>query len=347
MRIGKGDNVLAAVLEQRWRDYRLQFKSCRRAFSEEAVHDLRVASRRFLAVLDIVRDVDPQPFVQKTRRFFKDQLDELDELRDVQVMLVVLAENLPAVPELLNLQPYLQKRERRLLRAAQMLVKDSRVSELRERVDQIRASLEKQTRDQKFAATLLQAVDSANARVRQAYDQIDAQKPASIHQTRIAFKKFRYMAEIVWPLLPTPPEDYFKRMHDYQSVMGDIRDIVVFQAALADFAKKGASPIDSKPIHRYFEKRLAESVTAFVEDKGELYTFWRPASDGPFPWEKNHDSVHHPPRHRRAGEPERGRRQPATPDPERPTEDASDRPGPEETAGADRPDSDQPISAGR
>ena len=73
------ENTLAVAFVQRWDDYQVQSKTCRQEFSEEAVHDLRVAARRFMAVLDIVRAINPHPRVQKTRRFLKDQLDDLDE----------------------------------------------------------------------------------------------------------------------------------------------------------------------------------------------------------------------------------------------------------------------------
>jgi CHAD domain-containing protein len=343
---GRNESLLVTAFDQRWKDYRIQFKTCRREFSEEAVHDLRIAARRFLAVLDIIRALDPQPRVQKTRRFFKDDLDELDELRDVQVMLVELEETLARIPELILFQPYLQKREKRLLRAARQQAKDWPSSGLKKRVGKTRAALEKLTADEGFTSALLQAVDNAFARVKQDYDQMDAQKPASIHQMRIAFKKFRYMVEIVQPALPIPSKNYFKGMHDYQSRMGDIRDISILLIALEEFAEDGMPTLDSKPIRRYFEKHLATLVTTFLEDKGELHTFWRAAPDQPFPWEKRHDPVHHPSRHRNSSGPQRGRRrQSASTDRKRAPEDVQDRAGPEGTGNADRPDSDQPVPA--
>ena len=63
--------LLITALDGRWENYRVQVKTCRREFSEEAVHDLRVATRRLLAVLDIARALDPNPRLQKTRRFLK------------------------------------------------------------------------------------------------------------------------------------------------------------------------------------------------------------------------------------------------------------------------------------
>ncbi len=283
----KGEKLLVAALDERWEAYRRQFKTCQQEFSEEAVHDLRVAARRFLGVLDIVRELVPQPHVQKTRRLFKDQLDELDELRDVQVMLVEVLESQPIVPQLEAVQPYLEKQEKSLMRTAHQRTKLSRLYGLQKRVDRVRATLMRQDKEVVSSSALLQAVDKAFARVWQDYERIDARTLATIHQTRVAFKKFRYVAEIISPLLPPPEPDYFRCMHDYQSAMGDIRDITVFLDALTDFGHTAESTAVAPPIRRYFRKNLRQLVSIFMKEKGELASFWRPTPVRPFPWERD------------------------------------------------------------
>jgi len=351
----EAENVLVVSLVQRWNDYRAQSKTCRREFSEEAVHDLRVAGRRLMAVLDIVRTVNPHPRVQKTRRFLKEQLDDLDELRDVQVMLVEVSETIERMPQLRSFQEHLQKREKRLLRTALKQVRASKPSGWNKRIDKIQSALEKESHKPDFQARLLQTVDNAYIRTTQAYDQMDGAQAATIHRVRIAFKKFRYMAEIAMPMVPDPPESYFKSMHDYQSAMGDIQDVEVFLNSLTDFAERMPHPagtddasLDLKPIRRFYKKRHTELVAAYFEDKGELSTFWRPAIDQPFPWEKNYDPLHHPSRHRRASgdQRQRRRRQSTSVNRRGPEEDAQNREGVEGAGSADRPDHDQPLPAG-
>jgi len=341
-------NILVSSLNQRWDEYRDKYKTCQREFSEEAVHDLRVAERRLLAVLDMVRTLDPQPRVQKARRFLKDQLDELDELRDVQVMLVEVTENIQGLPQLGLFQNHLQKRETRLLRVARKKIRASRPTDVKKRIIKVRGTFEKQTHGKVFSTRLLHAMDNAYARVMQAYAEMSVQDTASMHQVRIAFKKFRYMAEIVRPILPEPPESYFQQMHNYQSVLGDIRDVAIFVGTLTDFAEEDNSSLDSQPILHQYQKRLAELITAYFEDKGELTAFWRVAPDQPFPWESNHDPVHRSPRHRSTSGEQRPhrRRQPAPADRQGSQEDASDRAGPEGIGSADRPGSEQPLSPG-
>jgi CHAD domain-containing protein len=344
------ENTLPVSLDRRWNDYRTRFKTCRRDFSNEAVHDLRVAARRLMAVLDIVRILDPHPRVQKTRRYLKGQLDDLDELRDVQVMLVEISETIERLPQLLSFQEHLQKREKRLLRSALKHVRASRPSEWGKRVDKIRSALEKEAHTPDFQERLVEAVDTVYSRMNQAYNQMDRAQAATIHRARIAFKKFRYMAEIVLPMLPDIPESQYKHMHDYQSAMGDIQDVEIFLNALEEFAEeKDAATFDVKPIRRFYRKRHTELVAAYFEDKGELGTFWRPAKDQPFPWEKINDPLHHPSRHRRASgdQRQRRRRQSTPPNGRGLEEDAQDRKGTEGTGSEDGPDPDQSLPESR
>lgn len=46
--------LLLDSLNTRWGKYKAELKICRQEFSEEAVHDFRVAARRLLAFLDLL-----------------------------------------------------------------------------------------------------------------------------------------------------------------------------------------------------------------------------------------------------------------------------------------------------
>lgn len=93
------------------------------------------------------------------------------------------------------------------------------------------------------------------------------------------------MIEIVQPLLHDFPVDNFKRMNDYQSLMGEIQDAEVFAQTLADFSEH-ASFLDLEPVRSYYERRHAEAISAYVKEMNKLDTFWRSAPEQPFPWEK-------------------------------------------------------------
>lgn len=320
-------NQLIVALDERWKKYRAELKTCQREFSEEAVHDLRVATRRLLAVLEVLRSVAPHPRVKKARRLLKDQLDALDDLRDTQVMLVEISEVAAELPELKPFQEHLFKREKRLLREARKSVRGLKTAGLKERLAKSRAALEANFTGRQVTASLLAAVDQGFARAQQAYGEIDAADSASIHRFRVTFKKFRYMVEIAQPVLKGYPETQLKLMHDYQSRMGDVQDAEVFLRALTEFA----SPPELQAALKVFETKRADLIGRFMEGRDELYAFWRATPDATFAWEKDHEPVHRSTRHRRGGGDRRVRgRQSASTDGQRPEENGKDRARPEE-----------------
>lgn len=272
------------TFQERWDRFEQQLETCRNDFSETAVHDLRVAIRRLVACIDMARALDTHPRLKKVRRVLKEQIDGLDSLRDCQVMQVEVAQALQEYPELEPLQPILLAREQKLLRKAGQQIKDFDLSRIEKRRQIIHSSLQKQLTHPRAEAELLNAVDQAFATALKRYNQIDPARPATIHRLRLAFKKLRYMAEIIHPALPGFPEKQLKRMQAYQSRMGDVQDAESFMQLLDKFKKKKTTA-DLEPARRYFDLIHAERIAAYQNKQGELLEFWRPAPDQPFPWQ--------------------------------------------------------------
>lgn len=325
-------NVLIESLDERWTKYRAELKNCKSEFSEEAVHDLRVATRRLLAVMDIIRLLDPQPRVQKTRRILKDQLDSLNDLRDTQVMLVEVSESIMSFPDLKPFEEHLLSRERKLLRKTRKEIKTFQPSDLRKRVEKIRLSVDEGSHARGWTARLLSVVDQAYARVMETFRQIEVSQPASIHQLRVKFKKFRYIVEVVYLALKGYPEVNLEQMHDYQSRMGDVQDAVVFLSTLTEYAEQTKSLDALAAVREAFENHQAELIARFTAGREDVRVFWRAAPDQKLPWEKDHEPIHRSSRNRSGGR-QAGirKRQPAPADRQGKKENAEDRAGIEGT----------------
>jgi len=278
------NEFLLEALDQRWKNYRTELKRCRAEFSNEAVHDLRVAARRMLALIRLLNSISPRPRLQKLKRAFKDQLDEFDDLRDTQVILAEISETLQELPQLQEFQGHLQNVEKRLLKTLRKKLKVIDLFDVSKRIRRMRASLKAESNGD-LVLQIFQAVDDAFLITKQRQRWINPAQASTIHRVRIAFKTFRYMAEIAHPLLQDFPSENLKRMHDYQSLMGEIQDVEIIMQALAD-APMRASSFDAGPVRRYYERCHAEAVSAYMEDMQQLDTFWRPAPDQSFPWEK-------------------------------------------------------------
>lgn len=301
--------AVEAALTRSWTNYRALLKTCRSDRSEIAVHDLRVGARRMLGALDVIRPVKPRPPLGKLRRSFRGVLDALDDLRDVQVMLLELSRIPESLPRPAGLMAELDKRERRMLRKSAIELEAVRPSRLRKRIRKLRHALREESSEGQTAA--ISAVDKLFDRAAEAAVHVDDQDEVSIHRARIAFKRFRYAAEMIDPLLPPHTPDLHKRMHSFQSTLGDIRDLDILLAAIARFNRKHpAGPDSAGPsipvndaLRRSYQERRLQHVAAFHAAQGELATYWRPDPDHPFPWEGNHDSVHRSPRDRLSNQP--------------------------------------------
>ena len=275
--------LLLEALEIRWKNYRRALKRCRAEFSNEAVHDLRVATRRMLAFIQLLNSITPRPRLRKLVRAFKDQLDVFDDLRDTQVSLAKIAEIIHELPQLQDFQEHLQFAEERLSRTLRKKIKKLEISEVAKRIRKTHESIEAKTNDG-LESNLIQAVDHAYLVTKQRHGLVDRSRPATIHRVRVAFKSFRYMVESIQPLLNEFPLENLKRMNSYQTLMGEIQDAEVFAQTLAEFSEHASFP-DLEPVRLYCERRHADAIYAYAEDMNQIDTFWRPAPEQPFPWE--------------------------------------------------------------
>ncbi len=278
------NEFLLEALDQRWKNYRAELKRCRTEFSNEAVHDLRAAARRMLAIIRLLNSISPRPRLEKLNRAFKDQLDEFDSLRDTQVVLAEISETIQELPQLQVFQDYLQGVEKELLKTLRKKLKVIDLFDVSKRIRRMRESLKTESNDD-LVLQILQAVDDEFLIVKQRQNWINPAQATTIHRVRIAFKTFRYMVEIIHPLLPDFPLGNLKQMNDYQSLMGEIQDVEIIMQALAD-APLQASSFDPEPVRRYYESCHAAAISAYMKVANQLDTFWRPAPDQSFPWEK-------------------------------------------------------------
>jgi CHAD domain-containing protein len=277
--------LLLDSLNTRWHQYKAELKNCRREFSEEAVHDFRVATRRLLSLLSLLRMVMQDPAIQKTRRILKDQLDNLDDLRDTQVLLSDISEVVHETPAIQPFQKYLQGREKKLMRVARKEIKSLKTAGLSKRIRKLKQTVEA-LKQADLGVSIFSAVDEAYAVVNQRYALIDPNQPATIHRARISFKKFRYMIEVIYPSFENFSSDYLKRMHNYQTIMGDIQDVEAALQKLSDFEKHAPAGYAPEPIRSYYKKNHTLAISRYIKDKGEVINFWRSAPDQPFPQEK-------------------------------------------------------------
>lgn len=86
-----------------------------------------------------------------------------------------------------------------------------------------------------LAGRRLRVLEKEVAKYRKAA--LDPAHPEALHRMRLAFKKYRYTAEIFLPLFPKAREETAKRLHDFQTLLGTIHDCDVILAEAASFRR--------------------------------------------------------------------------------------------------------------
>ena len=96
----------------------------------------------------------------------------------------------------------------------------------------------------------------------------------TIHRTRIAFKRLRYLCELLQPLLPGVTPRRLRQMHDWQTRMGDIQDAEVLLAQMERAVKRGAVTVTAvKRLHAALAQQLVFLVNRFIASADELEQF--------------------------------------------------------------------------
>ncbi len=275
--------LLLEGLDSRWERYQACFEYCGQEFSKEAVHDLRVATRRLLTMLEMLESLFLTMKVRKLRKELKEQLDALDELRDIQVQIAYVVDEMSGVDGIPPFLKYLYRRETIRLKEVERLIRSTSPAAMGRRVQKIRSSAEARLQVPDVRARMITAVDGAYANVLHRYSRIDPRDTNSIHRTRIAFKSFRYAVEVIHPLLLRYPDGMLKSMNDYQGWMGDIQDIEVLQEMLKAFGKKHSKAEMSASMN-FVDWQHKKLVEGFLSRKGALQGFWRWSPRRPYPW---------------------------------------------------------------
>ncbi len=294
---------LTATLKNRWKCYRKQLKRCQKKFSEKAVHQFRVESRRLLSLLELTAAFLPAERVEKIRRCLKRHLDTFGDLRDTHVQLQLMKKLCRDYPEAKAFESYLRKREKRVDRRTRKDVQRVKTKPLARLIAACRDDLENRldllafevsprlpagpsARPPRRGASaalsnpgqvLLDAADQAFRRTLELKGLIDPERTKTIHCTRVAFKKFRYMVETLSAFLPVARPGQLAAMHRYHTLLGDIQDLVVLIQAFDKFDAKKGSKIKQRPgkdFHETLLRRRHQLIARYLSRSNQLSSFW-------------------------------------------------------------------------
>jgi CHAD domain-containing protein len=279
LRAGIAGFLMRAV-EGRWHRFAAEFARNRRRCTEPGIHDLRVATRRLLAVLDLADAVLPGEVSPRSRRMLRRILKSFSPLRDCHVRILTLrglTRRFTVARPLLREAMVLEKR---LIRDTGRVILHFDSAAFEREVSAIAvalASLE-DTPARASAATTVLAGAAAKKYLRVAArgKKLTAGNTKTIHRLRVAFKEFRYVMEALTPVARGVGKTRLRTMNAFQDRMGEIQDIEVLIGAVGKFAvTRGASfPTSVLNLQRHLARRRLSLVESFMKSAQDLTQYW-------------------------------------------------------------------------
>lgn len=277
---------LAKSLRQRLDAYRHQLRHCQKEFSAGSVHQLRVASRRLMTQFGLVAVLLSSHKAEKTCKLLKRRLKLLGELRDTQVQRMFIEGLLQRFPELAPLRRSLIARESRLARFVEAKLARFKVGKIKKATARLARPLSTAARDRAhselLARTVFRALADAFQEVVSRRQGIDSADSQTIHRTRVAFKKFRYLLESLSPTFTGMGKCQLRRLAGYQRRMGTLQDLEILQAFVTSFLQN--YPERTASLLRfcsYLEARRLRTLRSYLSHADQLFQFWLPLPSDP------------------------------------------------------------------
>jgi CHAD domain-containing protein len=237
-----------------------------------------VVARRLLALVELLSGFISPGDIKKVQRLVKCQLDTFDDLRDTQVQLQIVGRMRRSFPAAQAFAAWLAKRESRFAVRTRKRIKKVKTRRLAKLLSAARKQVAcqfEQRPAQEALGLLLRSVNRAFARTRQLQRRINPRDTQSLHRTRIAFKKFRYMVETLAEYSPVSNHELLDELRHYQTMMGDIQDTEVLLQTFDKYLGKGkVDPEAAGRLRAELLRRRQWLVQVYLDASGQLLEFW-------------------------------------------------------------------------
>ncbi len=274
------------ILHRHFRKLLSQERDVRADADVEAVHQLRVATRRLRAVLASLDTVAPAKSVRTYRKALRRLARASSAVRDCDVFLSAVNQYAAALPQeqRSGMEPLTTALQQDRTRAREILLKQLAS---RRYADFKRAFTRFTSAGLEHWDTTLRVRDLAGSTIWRNYEalrvheliidpQVEVNNPAeALHQARIAGKQLRYVLELFAETLDPDTDQVIEPLKELQDHLGALQDVAV--AAAYIHALTG--PADARPIleayiaHREREREqlLADLPRIWGEITGEGY----------------------------------------------------------------------------
>lgn len=242
----------------------------------EAIHDLRVASRRFRATMGLFEPWLPEKGAAELKKSTRNLTRVLGGLRNIDEALIFFRAHTPA-DSITGEQVASQlekKRPKELTRITKTLTKlDQR--RLNHLVQKAAGRLTRKRNTTAplpdyFAATCTSLFQPINKLLPVARKK---NKRESRHALRIAIKKWRYFFEIIAPVLERDCSAILALLKEYQTILGRMNDIAEFETLCGKLSLSRNERSFVKMTLQAEDKQLLRQLTGLIKQKPLVYTF--------------------------------------------------------------------------
>lgn len=266
-------NIFFSHWEEMLRLRLVVLKNC----EHEDIHDLRVASRRFRAALNLLRPMCRGKDVRRVAKHVRRLTRTLGELRNLDEALLFFRSHSGqiALPGLTKRLAAERESEQRLVLAA---LKDFKPRKLERLVREMAAGITAEN-SANWTIPLLPAYLSDTSIG--LFDTLQSFLTAALcfenseqrHLLRIAIKKWRYFLEIVSKIVERDNSEFLERLKKYQSLLGSMNDMTVFGKLCHESGAGSAECEAAQQITASETRRLFDEFVRLAAAEPLGYTF--------------------------------------------------------------------------
>ena len=239
------------------------------------IHDLRVASRRFRALLELFGPITPKASKTGLKKNIRALTQVLGGLRNIDEALHFFESQIQASTDIQHAFSQQRSKELKLISKA-LEAFDFR--SLDKTVRKMIAGLTADCLKELNRFSLLSYFSDVSIRQSLPIHNLLAvstspENYSSRHALRIAIKKWRYFLEIVAQVLDRNYTPVLEMLKEYQSVLGRMNDIIEFRALLGNLELPVEDQKSLKAILLTEDALLLENFKALMERKPLVYAF--------------------------------------------------------------------------
>lgn len=266
-------NVFFFQWEEMLRLRLVVLKSC----LHEDIHDLRVASRRFRAALNLFSPLCGGNYAAKVTKEVRALTGTLGTVRNIDEALLFFRAH-DERDEMSGLMTRLagmrEREEREVIRALKRLTPRKLDRQVRGMV----AAITMDNAQRRNIPPLPSYLSNTSIRL---FETIHSHMPAALsvgateerHALRIAIKKWRYFLEIVSLILERDYGSVLERLKKYQSILGSMNDMMVFAGMCREAGLAGDALDAAERLLSLENDRLLSELTLLVEAEPLSYAF--------------------------------------------------------------------------